>query len=102
MGLAQDESFDDDQLSIDFIRQVYWCNGWIPLAHDGGGNHVGIDLDPPKGGARGQVINFGRNERIKFVLAPTWDAFLAQLAGDLEVGQRYRASRRSLRFTRLS
>ncbi len=42
---------------------------WIPLAHDHSSNYIGVDLDPDVNGAAGQVIDFGRDENDKKVLA---------------------------------
>lgn len=66
----------------DAIQCLYTCRGWIPLSHDHGGNHLGIDLAPGPRGESGQIINFGRDEQDKFVLASSLDDFLLKL-GDL-------------------
>jgi internalin A len=60
------------------IQTAYILNGWIPFAHDGGGNHLGIDLEPGPRGVRGQVINFGRDQTDKHVLAASLEDFLSQ------------------------
>ncbi len=68
----QDEYADmGDHYSIpsDWIKEQYINRQWIPFCHDGGGNHLGIDLDPGPDGIVGQVINFGRDEETKFVIA---------------------------------
>ncbi|WP_275897127.1 SMI1/KNR4 family protein [Stenotrophomonas sp. G4] len=51
---------------------------WIPLTHDGGGNHMGLDFDPDAGGAEGQMISFGADEDTKYLLARTFDDFVAK------------------------
>jgi molybdopterin molybdotransferase len=38
------------------VRSDWWNPCWIPFTHDGGGNHLCLDLDPAAGGAGGQVI----------------------------------------------
>jgi cell wall assembly regulator SMI1 len=68
------------------VKEVYASLGWIPFGIDSGGNCLGIDLDPGPTGTRGQVINFGRDENEKFVLAPSVSQFLAWLAQQLEAG----------------
>ncbi|MEW4369571.1 SMI1/KNR4 family protein [Paenibacillus kandeliae] len=52
-----------------WVKEQYINRNWIPFCHDGGGNHLGIDLDPDENGVIGQVINFGRDEETKFVIA---------------------------------
>lgn len=51
------------------IAEHYIDRGWIPIAHDHGGNHLGIDLAPGPNGRVGQIINFGRDQEIKRVIA---------------------------------
>jgi len=52
---------------------------WWPLAEDGGGNHLMVDLDPPPGGTVGQVLVAGPDEDERRVLAPGVGAYLAAL-----------------------
>ncbi len=68
------------------VKGLYASPHWIPFAHDCGRNHLGIDLDPGPGGTVGQVINFGRDEKRKFVLAPSLAAFLDWMLDELESG----------------
>ncbi|MGP8217196.1 MAG: SMI1/KNR4 family protein [Bacteroidia bacterium] len=51
------------------IKKIYFHLKWVPLFTDHGGNYIGIDLDPDVKGAKGQVINFGRDETEMVVLA---------------------------------
>ena len=78
---------DEDEMNADcadsmgsepegFIKPLYCNRGWIPFAHDGGGNHIGIDFDPDALGTSGQIIAFGRDEDTKRLLAPSFDAFI--------------------------
>jgi cell wall assembly regulator SMI1 len=57
------------------IKIKYINLKWIPIWHDGGGNHIGIDLDPDEKGVYGQVINFGRDQNKKFVIANSLTLF---------------------------
>ena len=67
------------------IQTLYACPGWVPIAYDWGGNHIGVDVNPGPSGRVGQVINCRRDEENKFVMAPSLAAFLewqlAQLQG---------------------
>ncbi len=53
----------------DWIKEQYINRYWLPISKDWGGNHLGIDLDPADKGLKGQVINFGRDEEVKYVIA---------------------------------
>lgn len=68
------------------IRPEYTNPAWLPLTEDGGGNNLGVDLDPGPAGTSGQIITFGRDEDLKAVAAPNWSAFLHDLADLLEEG----------------
>jgi cell wall assembly regulator SMI1 len=92
-----------------WVRSRYSHPGWIPLASDGMGNYLGVDLDPPpppsavdgnaaasgsetrRYGAAGQVIAFGREMDEKVVLFPGdsnggWGRFLSSFVDDVERG----------------
>lgn len=69
------------------IKPMYCNRAWIPLTHDGGGNHIGFDLDPGERGTSGQIIVFGRDEDAKILLSsslseflPVWMASLNQVS----------------------
>ena len=59
---------------------------WIPLTHDGGGNHAGLDFDPDTKGRPGQVIVFGRDMDTKRLVAPNFETFLDIFAAELRLG----------------
>lgn len=66
------------------IQLVYAHPGWIPMAKDYQGNNIAIDLSPGPQGRIGQVILYGRDYDTKYVVAPSWAAFLASFVSDLE------------------
>lgn len=68
------------------VDPAYINPRWIPLTHDGSGNHIGIDLDPWPKGRVGQVILYGRDEDVKVVLADSLGGFLGWIADLLESG----------------
>lgn len=84
-------SWLDHQTSVPegAIQRVYAHSGWIPLISDFLGNNIGIDLAPGPKGKWGQVILFGREFDKKYVIAPSWAAFLLMFADDLENGNHY-------------
>lgn len=68
------------------IKEVYANKKWIPFAHDWGGNFLGIDFDPAEDGTHGQIINFGRDEDEKFVVAHSFSEFIEWYINELENG----------------
>lgn len=68
------------------IHNTYAHSQWIPMVTDNSGNYIAVDLSPAIKGIYGQVILFGRDFDIKYVISPTWGDFLLQFANDLESG----------------
>lgn len=84
------------------VDPAYINPRWIPLTHDGSGNHIGLDFDPWPGGRVGQVILYGRDEDVKAVLAESLGKFLEWIAGLLESGNfRLEAEKSELPLLRL-
>lgn len=74
-------SFPVNAVVLDYANAA-----WVPLTQSGGSDYLGVDLAPGPSGSVGQVINFGRDEEHKCVLASGWAEFLADLATFLESG----------------
>lgn len=68
------------------VQTLYACPGWIPLAFDWGGNHFGVDLAPGLQGRMGQVINFGRDDIHKYVMASSLGVYLEWQLEQLKEG----------------
>lgn len=72
-GLEEEYANEGDHYSVPagWIKERYIDRYWLPISKDWGGNHLGLDLDPDEMGRWGQVINFGRDEEVKYVIART-------------------------------
>jgi cell wall assembly regulator SMI1 len=70
-----------------YIKPMYTNKKWIPLTHDYGGNHIGIDFDPDEKGSAGQVITYGRDEDTKRLIASNFSEFLTKLNASLKKAQ---------------
>jgi cell wall assembly regulator SMI1 len=68
------------------IKPMYTNRQWIPLTHDFGGNHVGLDFDPDIDGNEGQVITFGRDEDQKRLIADSFEDFIPILISEMRDG----------------
>ncbi|WP_028551632.1 leucine-rich repeat domain-containing protein [Paenibacillus sp. UNC451MF] len=67
---------EDDVMEVEhysvpagWIMEQYINRYWLSISKDWGGNNIGIDLDPADKGRAGQIINFGRDEEVKYVIA---------------------------------
>jgi cell wall assembly regulator SMI1 len=69
------------------IKAIHWSPLRIPVAEDGAGNGLMLDLDPDHGGSRGQVIEFRSLGGPTRVLASSWAEFLDQLFADSRDGR---------------
>jgi cell wall assembly regulator SMI1 len=67
------------------IKPIWWSPLRIPVTDTP--DPVMIDLDPGKGGVRGQVIKFSHEIGPTQVLAPSWSEWLKGIADQLEAGQ---------------
>jgi cell wall assembly regulator SMI1 len=83
--MVQMSSFSSS-IPVGFIKPIYSNNYWIPFAHDGCGNYLGIDLDPDTDGTYGQVINFGRDENNKYVISESLESFFDWYVNELKNG----------------
>lgn len=84
-GLIDKGEFANDESNpAKGIRTDWWHPGWIPFASNGGGDSFCIDLAPAKGGKAGQIITMNHESAERELLAPSFAAWLATLAEDLE------------------
>lgn len=63
----------------------WWGQGWIPLTHNGAGDHICIDTrgvaarHSKSGGKRGQIVDFRHDDAMRRVLAPSLEAWIEAL-----------------------
>jgi internalin A len=84
MAYDQDDygsSYPEKTIKVQYINPK-----WIPLFEDSGGNYIGIDMDPDSKGSDGQIINFGRDESHKFLIAKDLDEFLSYVRNQINNG----------------
>ena len=72
------------------VAATTWDARWVPVADDGAGNGLAVDLAAGPVGTQGQVVTVGADEPTRRVLAPSLPALLDRLAalfasGDLAV-----------------
>lgn len=68
------------------IKPIFWNTKRIYVT-DNSGDHLTLDLDPPKDGCYGQVLDHSHEVGPEKVLAQSWSAYLSQVASDLEAGK---------------
>lgn len=66
------------------IERVWWTPTWIPLFGNLQADHLLIDMNPPKRGIVGQLIEYWKLDGPKRVYAKSFRAFLERFASDLE------------------
>ncbi len=86
--LLDDGTFEDSTSQPQLgIRGDWWNARWIPFTHDGGGNHLCLDLDPAKGGAVGQIISMEHDNGERLIMFNNFSHWLEQLLEDLQSGE---------------
>lgn len=88
--LLDEGTFDDQGSASDHAdcvkTDMWWNPRWIPITHDGGGDHDCIDLDPAEGGTAGQIIEMWHDMDDRSLIAPSFTAWVAHFVAELEQG----------------
>jgi len=71
------------------IRDEWYHPGWLPISTNGGGDYFCVDVAPTALGTVGQVITTNHDNRKRRLVAPSFTAYLEQLADGLENGAIY-------------
>ncbi|AWM40444.1 hypothetical protein C1280_27970 [Gemmata obscuriglobus] len=69
------------------IKKKWFTRKWLPILDARTGDHVCVDLDPPKGGKRGQLIAWYHDGGPTEVLALSFGALLAGFVAELAAGR---------------
>ncbi len=69
------------------VRDDWWNPRWIPFTHDGGGNHLCLDLDPAPAGIEGQVIEMWHDADERPLRATGFGAFFEAYVADVVAGR---------------
>ena len=69
------------------IRDDWWNPRWIAFTHDGGGNHLCLDLEPAEGGTVGQVITMWHDSEARELRFPSFTAWLGNVLNGVETGR---------------
>jgi cell wall assembly regulator SMI1 len=68
------------------IRADWWNSKWIPIAYNGAGDLMCVDLDPAPGGEVGQVITVWHAQPERSRIASSVQVWLEHFAAALEQG----------------
>lgn len=78
---------DTDKKRVpDEVRKVHWNERWIPVAENGGGDHICVDTDPDERGTIGQVFFRSHEVGPKSLLATSFLELLETYADELQRG----------------
>ena len=86
--LLDDNAFEGIKSEPDEgVRDDWWNPRWIPFTHDGGGNHLCLDLEPSEGGTVGQVITMWHDSEKRKIKFPSFTAWLEMVLNGVEAGE---------------
>lgn len=85
MGIPEYDDYQPQSIEGP-IKPIWWNPLRIRVTDNRSGGGLTIDLDPAKGGTRGQVIHFDSVMGPTRVYATGWGEFLKQIATDAQAG----------------
>ncbi len=85
-GYRQELDEFQESFAPEKLKSIYSNDKWIPFAIIAESSYLGLDYDPAAKGVIGQVINVGRDEEQKTVLANSFEEFLESYVSELERG----------------
>lgn len=69
------------------VDYAWFRRGWLPIAHDHSGTYLALDFAPGPLGQKGQVINIGGRETVKYVVFDSISDFCACLVANHRAGR---------------
>jgi cell wall assembly regulator SMI1 len=69
------------------VKPVWWTSFWIPIAIDGSGNFVCVDLNPTEYGTTGQLIGFSHDTEERPLVANSLTKWLERIIEVLRGGK---------------
>ena len=69
------------------IKSDWWNPKWIPFTHNGGGDHLCLDLDPSSPGSVGQVITMWHDMEARELKARSFGEFFDAYVSDVLAGK---------------
>lgn len=69
------------------VKKHYWNRRWVPIAENGGGDNVFVDLDPPKDGTIGQVVDWWHEGGVSTFIAASFQVWLNQIVDEIRSGE---------------
>lgn len=65
-----------DMIGADFEIENWWNENWLPIFHNGGGDHICYDMEGTFTSTKGQLIEFWHADSDRNVIAPSLKAFI--------------------------
>lgn len=66
-------------IGFDFDIDNWWNENWIPIFHNGGGDHICYDMRGIFTGQQGQLIEFWHSDNDRNVIAPNLKSFIEKI-----------------------
>jgi cell wall assembly regulator SMI1 len=87
VGLFGDGDNDASAKPPARIKRRWWHRKWVPILDPDMGDKTCIDLDPARGGKRGQVFYWSHTGGPGYIIAPGYAELFADFVRDLEEGR---------------
>jgi cell wall assembly regulator SMI1 len=69
------------------VKNDWWNARWIPFTHNGGGDHLCLDLAPETSGSSGQVIAMWHDSSERELVAPNFGTWFKSYAKSVFSGE---------------
>jgi cell wall assembly regulator SMI1 len=84
--VAETKALFDGMIGSDFDDPQHWRRGWVPFLHNGGGNHLCLDINAGDGGQPDQLVAFWKADADRPIEFPSLHALLGGLVASMEDG----------------
>ncbi|MEN3110891.1 SMI1/KNR4 family protein [Uliginosibacterium paludis] len=69
------------------IKSDWWNSKWIPFTHNGGGDHLCLDLDPSASGSAGQIITMWHDMEARELKAKSFGEYFESYVSGVLTGK---------------
>jgi cell wall assembly regulator SMI1 len=68
------------------VKRNYWNKRWIPFTENGCGDNIFLDLDPPKIGTKGQVVDWWHERALSTFQSASLREWLNEVVDEIKKG----------------
>lgn len=82
-SVAETKELHDSMIGYDF-EPGWWERTWVPFLHNGGGDHMCLDVGGSFGGRPGQLVEFWHDWEKRAIAAPSLEHWVLRVVNSLD------------------